>query len=136
MNVRGARLEHVGVAVKSIDAAAAFWRDALGLAAAGEEIIKDKNLRLLFLEAGDGVRVELLEGSGGDVISDFVAKRGEGIHHLCFRVDDLREAVAALKSQGYEFVTEEPYSGADGGRVIFMKPRSAFGVLIELTGKG
>ena len=135
MKVEGAKLEHVGVAVKSIAEAKRFYEDALGLTLGGEEVLAERGLRLAFFDAG-GVKIELLEGLGDDPISKFIEKRGPGIHHLCFKVDDIAAAAAALRADGYEFVTEAPYEGAPGSRVIFMKPASAFGVLIELMQEG
>ncbi|UCH79001.1 MAG: methylmalonyl-CoA epimerase [Candidatus Coatesbacteria bacterium] len=131
MTVPGARLEHVGIAVESVDAARRFYEEGLGLAFGGEEVLAERGLKLAFFDAG-GVKIELLEGLGDDPISKFVAKRGPGIHHLCFRVDDVAEAVASLRAEGYEFLTEAPYEGAHGAHVIFMKPASTFGVLVEL----
>jgi methylmalonyl-CoA/ethylmalonyl-CoA epimerase len=127
----GAKLEHVGVAVKSIDEARRLYGDALGLPAGGEEVLADRGLKLVFFDAG-GVKIELLEGLGDDPISKFIEKRGPGIHHLCFKVEDIVAAAASLRADGYEFVTEAPYEGAPGTRVIFMKPASTFGVLVEL----
>jgi methylmalonyl-CoA epimerase len=130
----GATLEHVGIAVESVDAARRFYEEALGLVLGGEEVLADRGLKLAFFDAG-GVKIELLEGLGDDPISKFIAKRGPGIHHLCFRIEDMKAAVASLKEEGYEFVTEAPYEGAHGTRVIFMKPASTFGVLVELLQK-
>jgi methylmalonyl-CoA epimerase len=131
VTVKGAKLEHVGVAVKSIAEARQLYEEALGLTFGGEEVLAEQGLKLVFFDAG-GVKIELLEGLGGDSISKFIEKRGPGIHHLCFKVGDVEAAAASLKADGYEFVTEAPYEGAHGARVIFMKPSSAFGVLIEL----
>jgi methylmalonyl-CoA/ethylmalonyl-CoA epimerase len=127
----GAKLEHVGVAVENIAEARRFYEGALGLTLGGEEVLAEAGLKVAFFDAG-GTKVELLEGLGGDPISKFVEKRGPGIHHLCFRVEDVDAAVASLRADGYEFLTEEPYAGAHGTRVIFMKPASTFGVLVEL----
>ncbi len=135
MKVEGAKLEHVGVAVESIAEARRFYEGALGLPLGGEEILAERGLKLAFFDAG-GVKVELLEGLGGDPISKFIEKRGPGIHHLCFKVDDVEEAAASLRADGYEFLTEAPYEGAHGARVIFLKPSSTFGVLIELLQEG
>ncbi|MGD8717327.1 MAG: methylmalonyl-CoA epimerase [Candidatus Zixiibacteriota bacterium] len=128
----GAKLDHVGVAVESISAARKLYEAGLGLPLGGEEVLEDKGLSLAFFEAGGGVKIELLEGRGDDPISKFIAGKGPGIHHICFRVDDIDEAVATLRRDGYEFLTQEPYAGAEGSRVIFMKPASGLGVLIEL----
>jgi methylmalonyl-CoA epimerase len=132
VTIKGARLEHVGVAVRSIAEARRFYEEALGLRFGGEEVLAEAGLKLATFDAG-GVEVELLEGLGGDPISKFVAKRGPGIHHLCFTVEDVEGAAASLRAGGYEFVTEAPYASAHGARVIFMKPASAFGVLVELS---
>jgi len=131
VKVEGAKLEHVGLAVRSIAAARRLYEDALGLPFGGEAVLAERGLKLAFLDAG-GVKIELLEGLGGDPISKFVEKRGPGIHHLCFKVDDVEAAAASLRADGYEFVAEAPYEGGHGTRIIFMKPSSAFGVLIEL----
>jgi methylmalonyl-CoA epimerase len=135
VTIGGAKLEHVGVAVKSIAEARRFYEEALSLTLGGEEVLAERGLKLAFFNAG-GVKIELLEGLGGDPISKFVEKRGPGIHHLCFKVDDVEEAAASLRADGYEFITEAPYEGAHGSRVIFMKPSSAFGALIELLQEG
>ncbi|NIT36109.1 MAG: methylmalonyl-CoA epimerase [candidate division Zixibacteria bacterium] len=135
MTVKGAELEHVGVAVKSIAETRRLYEEALGLTLGGEEVLAEQGLKLVFFDAG-GVKIELLEGLGEDPISRFIEKRGPGIHHLCFKVDDVEAAAASLKTDGYEFITEAPYEGGYGSRVIFMKPSSTFGVLIELIQEG
>lgn len=127
------KLDHIGVAVKDIATALRFWRDAFGLTFGGEEVLPERGLKIAFLNAGPGgIKIELLQGLGDDTISKFIMKRGEGLHHLCFQVDDLDGAVAALKKQGYEFTTEAPYAGAHGSRVIFLRPHGTTGVLVEL----
>ncbi len=131
MKVEGATLEHVGIAVESIAETRRFYEEALGLTLGGEEVLAERGLNLVFFDAG-GVKIELLEGLGDDPISKFIAKRGPGIHHLCFKVEDIEKAAASLRADGYEFLTEEAYAGAHGTRVIFMKPASTFGVLVEL----
>jgi len=131
VKVAAATLEHVGIAVESVDAARRFYEEALGLALGGEEVLADRGLKIAFFDAG-GVKIELLEGLGGDPISKFVEKRGPGIHHLCFKVKDVEGAAASLRADGYDFLTEAPYEGAHGERVIFLKPASTFGVLVEL----
>jgi methylmalonyl-CoA epimerase len=135
VTVKGAKLEHVGVAVKSIAEARRFYEEALGLTSGGEEVLAERGLKLAFFDAG-GVKIELLEGLGEDPISKFIETRGPGIHHICFKVADVDEAAVSLRADGYEFVTDAPYEGAHGSRVIFMKPSSTFGVLIELIQEG
>jgi methylmalonyl-CoA/ethylmalonyl-CoA epimerase len=131
VKVEGATLEHVGIAVESIAETRRFYEEALGLTLGGEEVLEERGLKLAFFGAG-GVKIELLEGLGDDPITKFIAKRGQGIHHLCFKVEDVEETAASLRADGYEFLTEEAYPGACGTRVIFMKPASTFGVLVEL----
>ncbi len=135
MTVKGAKLEHVGVAVESIAEARRFYEEALGLTFGGEEVLAERGLKLAFFDAG-GVKIELLEGLGEDPISRYIENRGPGIHHICFKVNDVEGATASLRADGYEFVTDAPYAGAHGSRVIFMKPSSTFGVLVELIQEG
>ena len=135
MTVKGAKLEHVGVAVESIAEARRLYEEALGLTFGGEEVLAERGLKLAFFDAG-GVKIELLEGLGEDPISRYIENRGPGIHHICFKVNDVEGATASLRADGYEFVTDAPYEGAHGSRVIFMKPSSTFGVLIELLQEG
>ena len=128
------RLDHIGIAVKSIDAAKKIYED-LGLTIAHVESVETQKVRTAFLSVGDA-NLELLEPSGSDsTIAKYIEKRGEGIHHLCFRVDDIEAHLARLKERGYRLINEAPVPGAHGCRVAFLHPAAGNGVLIELSEK-
>ena len=128
------KLDHIGIAVKSIEAAKAIYLD-LGLTIAHVEDVETQKVRTAFLSAGDA-NLELLEPSSPDsTIAKYIEKRGEGIHHLCFRVDDIEAHLAQLKERGYRLINEAPVPGAHGCRVAFLHPATGNGVLIELSEK-
>jgi methylmalonyl-CoA/ethylmalonyl-CoA epimerase len=132
MSVFARRLDHIGIAVSSIDDALPIYR-AFGLAASGREEVAGQRVVTAFLPLGE-TRLELLEPTGPDSpIARFLAKRGPGIHHLCFAVDDLEDALRDLKSRGFRLVNETPVPAADGKRVAFLHPSAGHGVLIELS---
>lgn len=125
------RIAHLGVAVESIDAALAFYRDVLGLAPGHPEVAD--GARIVSLPFGES-EVELLEPLTPDgPIAKFLAKRGPGIHHVCYRVPDLDAAMAACRAAGYRLVDEVPRTGAGGHRIAFVHPKATAGILIELT---
>jgi methylmalonyl-CoA epimerase len=125
-------LDHIGVAVKSLSAAKAIY-EKLGVAVSPEETVAAEQVRLVMVLLGE-TRIELLEStSENSVIARFIAKRGEGLHHICMRVPDLESAVARLKRDGVRLVSEEVRLGAGGHRYIFVHPSSAGGVLLELA---
>ena len=125
-------VDHIGIAVRSLDERLALYR-ALGLEVEGREDVPSEKVRVAFLPA-EGTRIELLEATSPDSpIAAFIEKRGEGMHHVCLRVDDIRAAMASLKAQGVQLLSDEPRPGAHGSRVCFVHPRSAGGVLIELS---
>lgn len=126
------KLDHVGIAVASLEGSLAIYRE-LGLEETHREEVASQKVRTAFLPAG-GVRIELLEPTVGDSpISKFLARRGPGIHHLCFAVDDLDSALARLAGKGYRLLNPSPVPGAGGRRVAFLHPETGGGVLIELT---
>jgi methylmalonyl-CoA/ethylmalonyl-CoA epimerase len=126
------RLDHIGIAVSSIDDALGIYR-ALGLSESKREEVTSQGVITAFLPLGD-TRLELLQPIGPDSpIAKFLAKRGPGVHHLCFEVNDLDGAVNDLKSRGFRMVNEVPVPGADGKRVAFLHPSAGRGVLIELS---
>jgi methylmalonyl-CoA/ethylmalonyl-CoA epimerase len=126
------KLDHVGIAVASLDGSLAIFRE-LGLPETHREEVESQKVRTAFLPAG-GVRIELLEPTAEDSpISKFLARRGPGIHHLCFAVDDLDAALARLAERGYRLLNPAPVPGAGGKRVAFLHPEAGGGVLIELT---
>jgi methylmalonyl-CoA epimerase len=126
-------LDHIGIAVKSLDASKIY--EALGLTIDHVETVATQGVRTAFLSAGDA-NIELLEPASADsTVAKFIEKRGEGIHHICFRVDDIEAHLAHLKSLGYRLINESPVPGAHGCRVAFLHPAAGNGVLIELSEK-
>ncbi len=126
-------LDHIAVAVPDLGEAIRRFTEDLGLALAGTEDVPSAQTRTAFLPL-PATRIELvhpLDGKGP--IQTFLDKRGGGLHHLCFRTDDLDGDVARLKAKGYRFTTESPTPGAHGTRVIFVHPKSFGGVLVELA---
>jgi methylmalonyl-CoA epimerase len=125
-------LDHLGIAVKSLDAAKAIY-ETLGLSASDEEEVPAEKVRLVMVPVGE-TRLELLEATSDDsVIAKFIAKRGEGLHHISLRVPDLVAAVKKLKADGVRLISDEIKIGAGGHRYIFVHPSSAGGVLLELV---
>ena len=127
------KIQHLGVAVTSIDEAMKFWRDALGLELKEIEVVDDQGVRVAMLPIGES-RIELLEATGAETpVGKFIAKRGAGIHHLCVEVADLAGKLSELKAHGVRLIDEEPRTGAGGALVAFIHPASTGGILIELT---
>jgi methylmalonyl-CoA epimerase len=125
-------IDHLGIAVKSLTAAKAIY-EKLGLDVSPEETVLHEKVRLVMVPVGDS-RLELLEATSEDsTIAKFIAKRGEGLHHVCMRVPDLPAAVARLKKDGVRLVSEEIKTGAGGHQYVFVHPSSAGGVLLELV---
>ncbi len=128
------KIDHLGVAVASIDEALAVYR-ALGLAEEKRETVLSQRVVAAFLPVGES-RIELLEPTGDDSpIARFLSRRGEGLHHVCFAVENLDGALADLASRGFKLIHSDPVSGADGKRVAFLHPEAGHGVLIELSEK-
>ncbi len=126
------KLDHVGVAVASIDAALGIYR-ALGLAETKREVVAGQKVTVAFLPVGE-TRVELLEPTSADSpVARFLEKRGGGVHHICFAVEDLEGALADLSRRGFRLIHATPVDGADGKRVAFLHPEAGGGVLIELS---
>src|SRR4029077_757566 len=125
-------LDHVGIAVKDLQAALAFYRDALGLVVEAPEEVASQKVRAHFLPVGPS-SLELLEATSADsAIAKYIEKRGPGLHHITLRVDDIAAALAQLKSRGVRLVDEQPRAGAEGAQGAFIHPSSAHGVLVEL----
>ena len=130
------KINHLGVAVESIDEALKFWRDGLGLSLEAVEVVEDQGVRVAMLPIG-GSHIELLEATGAETpVGRFIAKRGAGIHHLCVEVADLNAQLETLKARGIRLIDETPRLGAGGALVAFIHPASTGGVLIELTQPG
>lgn len=133
MGLGGLRLDHLGVAVRNIDAARGFY-EALGMAVSHEETVEHEKVRTAMLPLGES-RIELLEATEEDsVIGRFVAKRGEGLHHVAIRVDGVDAMFERLRSQGVRLASDEVRVGAGGHRYFFVHPESTGGVLVEIVG--
>jgi methylmalonyl-CoA/ethylmalonyl-CoA epimerase len=127
------KIEHLGMACRSAEAAAKFYAEVLGLPVVARETLDDLKLKVVKVQTGESV-LELLEPLAGEpVISKFLASRGEGIHHVCLAVEDIREAIRDLKAKGYSPLWDEPKVGAGGKWVTFLRPKDTFGVLLELN---
>ena len=125
-------LDHIGIAVRDLDAALAFYRDGLGLVVEAPEDVTSQRVRAQFIPVGQS-NLELLEATSSDsAIAKYIDKRGPGLHHITLRVDDISAALAQLKARGARLVDEQPRPGAEGALVAFVHPSSAHGVLVEL----
>jgi methylmalonyl-CoA epimerase len=125
-------IHHVAVVVRDLDEALAFYRDALGLEVADRRHVDEEGVETAFLPMGEA-EIELLQPlteEGG--VARFLEKRGEGLHHICLETDDIQTAMDRLEAAGVRVLSEEPQVGADGTRYVFVHPKSAHGVLIEL----
>ena len=127
------KIEHIGIATRSLDEALGFWRDALGLEVVHTEVVEEQKVRVAMLPVGEP-RIELLEPTADDSpVAKFLEKRGAGIHHIAVRVDNIRAALARLKESGARLIDEAPRVGANNCLVAFVHPSSAGGVLLELV---
>jgi methylmalonyl-CoA epimerase len=125
-------IDHLGIAVKSLAAAKVIY-EKLGLSVSPEETVEQEQVRLVMVPVGHS-RLELLEATAeNSAIAKFIAKHGEGLHHICLKVPDLQAAVARLKKEGVRLVSEEIKTGAGGHGYVFVHPSSAGGVLLELV---
>ncbi|MDR0651685.1 MAG: methylmalonyl-CoA epimerase [Synergistaceae bacterium] len=125
-------IDHVGIAVKSIDEALSFWEGALGVKCSGRETVEEQKVTTAFLPIKE-TEIEHLEATSPDSpIAGFMEKRGEGIHHLAIRVDNLENALAELREKGVRLIDEHPRKGAGGARIAFIHPKATGGILLEL----
>lgn len=125
------RIDHLGLAVESLEEASRLYRDVLGLECGGTEEVADQKVRVAFFQVGE-VRIELLEPTDADSpIAKFLEKRGPGLHHVAYRVDDLPATLAALKSAGVRLIDDTPRPGAHGMQIAFAHPKSTGGVMME-----
>lgn len=130
------KLDHVGIAVQSLERSLPFWADALGLEVCGIETVDDESVKVAFLAAGPS-RIELLEPTApSSAVARSIAKRGEGVHHVTLEVADLETALARLRSRGIAILGDASRVGAGGRRVAFLHPDAAGGVLVELVAGG
>lgn len=127
------KIDHLGIAVKSIEDGKNFWTDILGLSLAGTETVEAQKVTTAFLPVGES-EVELLESTSPDgPIAKYLEKKGEGIQHIAFRVDDIEAALAELKEKGVRLIDEKPRHGAGGAKIAFLHPKATNGVLVELS---
>ena len=126
------KIDHLGIAVNSIDAGKTFWTDALGLEFEGSETVTEQKVTTAFFPVGES-EVELLESTAPDgPVAKYIEKKGEGIQHVAFRVENIEEAIAELKAKGVRMIDAIPRIGAGGARIAFLHPKSTNGVLVEL----
>lgn len=129
-------IEHIGIAVPSLDKAIEPYRDCLGLEVSGREDVEDQGVRVALLRVGES-RIELLEPSHEDSpVGRFLRKHGPGIHHLAVRVDDIDDSLRRLRAAGVRLIDDTPRQGAAGTRIAFIHPSSMNGVLLELVEHG
>jgi methylmalonyl-CoA/ethylmalonyl-CoA epimerase len=130
------KINHIGVAVKSLEDAIPFYRDSLGMAFTGIEEVVEQKVRVAMLNVGES-KIELLEPTSEDSpIARFMEKNGTGIHHIAYEVDDIEAAIAMLVAGGTRMIDEQPRHGAHGTRIAFIHPKSSNGVLTELCQAG
>lgn len=126
------KVDHIGIAVKNLDKTLKFYEEMLGIKCVSTEVVEEQKVKVAFLPIGD-TEVELLESTEKDgPIAKFIEKRGEGIQHIAYRVDNIEKAIDELKEKGIRLIDEKPRYGAGGAKIAFLHPKSTFGVLIEL----
>jgi methylmalonyl-CoA/ethylmalonyl-CoA epimerase len=127
------RIQHLGIAVQSIDQALEFWRDALGLEVSDTEVVEDQGVKVAMLPVGES-RIELLEPTSSETtVGRFISKRGTGIHHVCVETSNIGETLQVLKDKNVRLIDQLPRKGAGGSLVAFIHPESTGGVLVELV---
>ena len=125
------KVDHIGIAVENLDEALKFYEETLGIKCTSKEVVEDQKVKVAFLPIGD-TEVELLESTDENgAIAKFIEKRGQGVQHIAYRVDNIEEAIAEMKGKGIRMIDEEPRYGAGGAKIAFLHPKSTFGVLIE-----
>ncbi len=128
-------IEHIGIAVKDLDTNGPFWKHVLKISHKGTETVAQEVVTTDIYDTGSG-KVELLKSTvSGSVIEKFLEKRGEGIHHVCFEVDNISKAIIELKELNIDVISDFPTVGAEGYKVAFIHPKSTGGVLVELAQK-
>jgi methylmalonyl-CoA/ethylmalonyl-CoA epimerase len=129
------KIDHLGIAVRSISDSLKFYTEALGLEVEGTETVESEGVHVALIPVGES-RIELLEPvSENSAVGRFISKRGEGLHHICYEVEDLAEKIETMKAQGVRVLDGYPRRGAEGKLVAFLHPASANGVLVELSEK-
>lgn len=127
------KINHIGIAVEKIDDYIAFYRDILGLPVEGYETVEDQKVKVAFLTVGE-TRIELLEPTSAESpIAKFIEKKGSGIHHVAFEVEDIATELKRMKERGVKLIDENPRCGAHHTKIAFIHPKESKGVLVELT---
>ncbi len=130
------RIQHIGIAVRNLDAAIPFYRDVLGLTFVGLETVEEQKIRAAVFQVGEST-IEVIESTSPDgPVGKFIEKNGEGFHHVCFQVDDAAAALAGAKGRGVRLIDETPRVGVHGMKIGFLHPKSSFGVLTEFAQEG
>ena len=125
-------IEHIGIAVKNLDESIKFYENVFGLKCYAVEEVKDQKVKTAFFQIGE-TKIELLESTETDgPISNFIEKKGEGIHHIAFKTKDINSSLKKLKEKNIRLIDEHPRKGAEGLNIAFLHPKAANGVLIEL----
>ena len=125
------KIDHLGIAVRSIAAARKFYEEVLGLVCEKEEVVASQKVRTVFFTVGD-IHIELLEPTSDDSpIAAFLEKKGEGFHHIAYRTDDINGQLEIAREHGCRLINEAPIQGAGGKQVAFLHPKGTFGVLTE-----
>jgi methylmalonyl-CoA/ethylmalonyl-CoA epimerase len=127
------KISHIGIAVTSLDEQIPYYRDVLGLKFAGMEVVEDQKVKVAFFEVGD-TRIELLEATDEESpIAKFIEKKGQGVHHMAYQVNDCQMAINKMDTAGMRLIDTKPRVGAGGHSIAFLHPKSTFGILTELT---
>lgn len=127
------KLDHIGIAVRNMDEALAFYRDTLGISSVGEEVIEEQKVKVAFLPLGD-TELELLESTSPDgPVAKFIEKRGEGIQHIALRVENIEEALKELKEKDFRLIDQQSRYGAGNAKIAFLHPKATGGILLEIS---
>jgi len=126
------KIDHIGIAVRHLNESKKFWTDVLGLEFSGSETVEEQNVTTAFFPVGES-EIELLESTASDgPVTRYLKKKGEGIHHIAFRVENIQAALQELKAKGIKLIDEKPRKGAGGNKIAFIHPESTNGILVEL----
>jgi methylmalonyl-CoA/ethylmalonyl-CoA epimerase len=126
------KIDHLGIAVKSMDEGGKFWSDIMGLSCTGTETVQEQKVTTGFFPVGES-EVELLESTAPDgPVAQYIEKKGEGLQHIAFEVEDIEQALSELKEKGIRLIDETPRAGAGGKKIAFLHPKSTGGILVEL----
>lgn len=131
--MKALKVDHIGIAVKDLEASISFYRDILGLEMVGSEVVEEQKVKVAFFPVGD-TEIELLESTSEDgPIAKFIEKNGEGVQHIAFKVENIEEAIEYMLSKGLKMIDEKPRYGAGGAKIAFVHPKSSNRVLVELS---